>query len=76
MNTSSHARLTSPGHHPSIRVLVVTTRFFPELGGIETHTYEVTRRLASSGDFQLTVLTTDRSGALPLREEFDGFNLA
>ena len=75
MNAIPHVKLTSSGQHRPIRVLVVTARFFPDLGGIETHTYEVTRRLASRDDFQFTVLTTDRSGSLPLREEFDGFTV-
>jgi len=58
-----------------LRVLVVAARFLPDIGGIETHTYEVTRRLAQRGDLDLTVLATDRSGALPVREESEGFTV-
>jgi glycosyltransferase involved in cell wall biosynthesis len=58
-----------------IRVLVVAARFLPDLGGIETHTYEVTRRIVRRGDLELTILATDRSGVLPLREEFEGFTV-
>jgi glycosyltransferase involved in cell wall biosynthesis len=58
-----------------IRVLVVTPRFLPDLGGIETHTYEVTRRIAMRGDLELTILATDRSGILPIREEVEGFTV-
>ena len=38
------------------RLLMVSTRFPPEMGGIETHVDEVTRRLAASGEFDVTVL--------------------
>jgi glycosyltransferase involved in cell wall biosynthesis len=58
-----------------IRVLIVTARFFPDLGGVETHVHEVTRRLAKSSNFDLTVATTDRSGALPIKEVFEGFTV-
>ncbi len=53
------------------RVLMVTPRFFPFMGGIETHVYEVGRRLVSDG-VEVTVLTTrsrTSSGMLP-REDF------
>jgi glycosyltransferase involved in cell wall biosynthesis len=58
-----------------IRVLVVAARFLPDLGGIETHIYEVTRRMAKRGDIDLTVLTTDRSGNRPVRDELEGFTV-
>ena len=56
-----------------VRVLVVAARFLPDLGGIETYTYEVTRRIVRRGDLELTILATDPSRALPIREEFEGF---
>ena len=52
-----------------IRVLVVAARFLPDVGGTETHISEVTRRLAKRGDLDLTVLTTDRSGPRPARQQ-------
>jgi glycosyltransferase involved in cell wall biosynthesis len=58
-----------------IRVLVISARFLPDLGGTETHIHEITRRLALRNDLDLTVLTTDRSGTRPIREEFDGFTV-
>lgn len=58
-----------------LRVLEVSARFLPDMGGVETHVYEVTRRLTRCADLDLTVLTTDRSAALPAREEFDGFTV-
>jgi glycosyltransferase involved in cell wall biosynthesis len=51
-----------------LRLLFVTARYFPFAGGIQTHVYEVSRRLAQAG-LEVTVLTTDPTGALPLAEE-------
>ena len=56
---------------PSPHVLMVTPRFFPEAGGVETHVFEVSRRLAGAG-VRVTVLTTDRGRALPRRETVEG----
>jgi glycosyltransferase involved in cell wall biosynthesis len=61
--------------HRQIRVLVVTASFLPDLGGIETHVYEVTRRLVMRGDLDITVLTTDRSGTHPTTEKYEGFKV-
>jgi len=54
-----------------MRLLMVTPRFFPLTGGVETHVFEVGRRLAAAGD-EVTVLTTDRTGALPRTDALDG----
>jgi glycosyltransferase involved in cell wall biosynthesis len=51
-----------------LRLLMVTPRFFPEAGGVETHVYEVARRLASM-NVAVTVLCTDSGGELPSHEE-------
>lgn len=59
----------------AVRVLVAAARFSPDLGGTETHIYEVTKRMAKRGDLDLTILTTDRSGTRPAWEEFDGFTV-
>ncbi len=53
------------------RVAVATARCVPEIGGIETHVEEVSRRLVRDG-WDLEVLTTDRSGELPRRETRSG----
>jgi glycosyltransferase involved in cell wall biosynthesis len=55
-----------------LRVLMVCPRFLPQVGGTETHVYEVTRRLPALGGFEVTVLTTDRSRRLPRREVVAG----
>lgn len=57
------------------RVLQVVQRFFPELGGTETHVAEVARRLARRGSIDVTVFATDRSGTLPRRESMDGYDV-
>jgi glycosyltransferase involved in cell wall biosynthesis len=41
-----------------LHVLMVTARYFPMMGGIETHVYEVGRRLAASNTVDITLLTT------------------
>lgn len=57
-----------------IRVLFVTPRYFPYTGGVETHVYQVARRLASTGAI-VTVLTTDPSGQLPAEEQVEGVTI-
>lgn len=54
-----------------LRVLMVTPHYFPHLGGIETHTYEVARRLVGS-EVAPGVLTLDPSGTLPAAETVAG----
>jgi glycosyltransferase involved in cell wall biosynthesis len=54
----------------ALRVLMVTPRYPPYVGGVEQHVHEVAQRLRRSGT-AVTVLTTDREGALP-RFEQDG----
>ena len=57
-----------------LRLLFVTPRFFPFAGGVESHVYEVGRRLAQAG-VQVTVLTTDPSGQLPARDQLAGMHI-
>jgi glycosyltransferase involved in cell wall biosynthesis len=47
-----------------LRVLLVTPRYAPLMGGVETHVREVATRLADRG-FSVSVLTTDLTGELP-----------
>ena len=54
---------------------MVVQRFFPEMGGLETHVAEVASRLAAAGEFDVTVLTTDRSGRLARAESRDGYDV-
>jgi glycosyltransferase involved in cell wall biosynthesis len=59
---------------PMRRVLMVTPRYLPLMGGIETHVYEVARRFARAG-LDVTVLTTDRTGKLPRVEASEGVQI-
>lgn len=56
------------------RVLMVTPRYAPYVGGVEQHVYEVARRLVAQGN-RVCVLTTDRSGRLPEMEEMGGVEI-
>jgi len=58
-----------------VRILVVAASFLPDLGGLENHVYEVTRRMATRADLDLTVLTTDRSGSRPTSERLGAFTV-
>jgi len=63
-----------PDEPNPLRVLLVAARYFPYMGGLETHVYEVGRRLARES-IEITVLTTDVSGRLPAVEESDGMHI-
>jgi len=60
---------------PATRVLVVTPRFFPDIGGIETHVYETARRINRDGDVRVDVLTTDQHQAYPRVETVEGIQV-
>jgi len=51
-----------------LRVLLVTPRYYPQMGGVETHVYETSSRLAAWG-VDVTVLTTDTGGKLAANED-------
>ena len=55
-----------------LRVLMVAARYLPDMGGTEMHVDEVSRRLAKTGDFEITVLATDRTHSRPRREVIEG----
>ncbi len=56
-----------------MKICQVCHRFSPYTGGIETHVYEISKRLAK--EFDVEVLTTDPSGKLRSIEEVDGFTV-
>ena len=58
-----------------LRVLMVCARYLPDLGGIETHVNEVARRLTILDDFDVTVLTTDRTRKRAREEVLQGVNV-
>jgi glycosyltransferase involved in cell wall biosynthesis len=57
-----------------LRVLMVTPRFLPSAGGVETHVSEVARRLAEA-KHDVTVLTTDVSRRLPAADRWNGVEI-
>jgi glycosyltransferase involved in cell wall biosynthesis len=57
-----------------LHVLLVAARYFPYMGGVETHVYEIGRRLAAAG-VDVTILTTDPSGLLPIVEESNNVHI-
>lgn len=58
----------------SLRILFVTARYLPSVGGVETHAHEVGTRLAKAGH-RVTVLTVDAEGARDAREVLDGMEI-
>jgi glycogen synthase len=58
-----------------LRVLMVTPRYFPLMGGVETHVSQVAQRLVGAGA-EVTVLTADPSRRLPANERIDGVDIA
>lgn len=79
MNTNGIQTQSNTATHGStptrkLRILQVSARYYPLMGGIETHVYEVSRRMARLGH-DVTVLTTDPSGKLAPQEMIDGVNV-
>jgi glycosyltransferase involved in cell wall biosynthesis len=60
-----------PTRRGPLRVAMVSAFAFPTIGGIATHVHEVSTRLGAAG-VDVTVLTTDRSGDLPVEEQLPG----
>jgi len=63
-----------PTRRGPLRVAMVCARALPLMGGIETHVHEVSTRLGAAG-VDVTVLTTDRSGDLPVEEKLPGYRV-
>jgi glycosyltransferase involved in cell wall biosynthesis len=53
---------------------MVSANAYPVMGGVETHLHEVAPRIVRAG-FEVTILTTDRSGKLPTRDRDDGVEI-
>lgn len=52
-------------------VVLATPRFFPDTGGVESHVYEVARRLSGLG-FRVAVLATDNASTSVRQETVEG----
>ncbi len=57
-----------------MRILIVTPRFLPSIGGVQMHVAEVARRIAKEGH-DVTVLAADRSRRPPAGEDWNGVAL-
>ena len=66
-------RLTADAFSP-LRGLMVAARYFPFMGGIESHIHEVGRRLVARGH-RVGILTADPSGVLPTEENVEGIDI-
>lgn len=53
-----------------MKVAQVSPRYYPYIGGLETHVENISKRLAKKYD--VSVFTTDPSGKLPKKEEIAG----
>lgn len=56
-----------------MKIAQICPRFFPYTGGVETHVYEISRRLTRN--FEVEILTTDPAGKLPETDEIDNLTI-
>ncbi len=56
-----------------MKIVQVSPRFYPYIGGIETHVFEISKRLAKKHD--VYVFTTDPSGRLPKEDCINGIKI-
>lgn len=71
LRTAPHEHVASGSASGRLRVLYVTPRYYPLMGGVENHVDQVTQRLLRAG-VDVTVLTADASGKLPSSERING----
>lgn len=57
-----------------LRVVMVTPRYLPHIGGVERYVHEISTRLARDG-IDVSVLTTDGTGEFRSYEEVDGVKI-
>lgn len=67
--------LTPGPEQRPLRVLQLAARYLPDLGGVETHVHEVSRRLVHVPGIEVSVAASDRTGARPRREVVEGFDV-
>jgi len=56
-----------------VKVVQICPRYYPYIGGLETHVENISKRLAKKYD--VSVYTTDPSGKFPRNEEITGVNV-
>ena len=57
----------------TVKIVQVCPRYYPYIGGLESHVENISRRLAKKYD--VSVFTTDSSGKLPGKEEINGVTI-
>lgn len=57
-----------------MRIVEVCARYYPSVGGIQTHVQQISERLARKGHY-VEVLTTDPTGKLRVHEELNGVSV-
>jgi glycogen synthase len=72
--SASSDSLSRPATRQALRVLVVTPRYLPHIGGVERYVHEVSTRLADAG-LEMTVLTTDPDIRSPRSEPSEGVEI-
>lgn len=70
MVSTKNGHAIEPVDRP-LRLVMATARYLPFTGGVELHVDQVARRLSARG-VDVTIVTTDPTGALPATEEVDG----
>lgn len=76
-HVSAGANLDSTSVFPHTmikRILFVTPRYLPTMGGVQNHIYQVSRRLTAMG-IDVTVLTTNPNNRLPAEEIMEGVRI-
>jgi len=56
-----------------VRILQVCSKYYPSIGGLESHVSNVSERLARQ--HQVTVFTCDASGKLPREGKINGVSI-
>lgn len=57
-----------------IRIAMVCHRYYPDIGGVETHIREISERLVNRG-FDVEVICTDPTGKHPTQEYYNGVKI-
>lgn len=57
-----------------MKIVQVCPRYYPDIGGVETHVKEISERLVKRG-FEVEVVTTDPGGKLSKEDEIDNVNV-
>ncbi|MCX9011529.1 MAG: glycosyltransferase family 4 protein [Candidatus Methanoperedens sp.] len=56
------------------RVAMVCHRYYPDIGGVETHVREISERLVQRG-FDVEVVCTDPAGKYPCKDHYNGVRI-